>query len=662
LQSIKTKLVVYFSIIILLSSVAIGFISIRRASEAVTREAEHALQALALEAGRLTHSRIETQKQTLVMISLNENIQSMDWTIQRSILENQIRDTNFLDIGVVYPNGTTYLASGGTIQLGDRDYIKRAFNGEVTVSDLTINRATNELSLLYAAPIKNNGKIVGVLVGQRDGNALSNIIDGTGFGENGYAYMINNIGTVVAHPNRDRVINQFNPIEEVKNNINQKSVAELFEKILKEKEGISSYSFEGNDLYAGYAPIENSDWMLIITANEKEVLSAIPKMRTNIIVSVGIILVMSIFITYVVGNSIAKPITQVVRFSEKIANLDITENVSENLMGKKDEIGSLSKAFQLVVDSLRSIIKEINYSSEQVSSTSEELTAITQESAAAAEEVAKTAEEIARSASEQASNTEEGSTKAMILGEIIEKDHNYMKSLNIASNKVNEVVNDGLKEIENLYSITEESNRAAQEIYQVILKTSESSTKIGEASHVIASIAEQTNLLALNAAIEAARAGEAGRGFAVVADEIRKLAEESSASTMGIDEIVSNLQSNVKDAVTTMERVSAISEEQTNSVVNNKEKYLLIAEAMKEAENQVNKLNESEEEMAKMKEEILDTLQSLSAIAQENSASTQEVTASMEEQSASTEEIARASEGLATLAQELQETIRKFKV
>ncbi|NMB27986.1 MAG: methyl-accepting chemotaxis protein, partial [Tissierellia bacterium] len=111
-----------------------------------------------------------------------------------------------------------------------------------------------------------------------------------------------------------------------------------------------------------------------------------------------------------------------------------------------------------------------------------------------------------------------------------------------------------------------------------------------------------------------------------------------------------------------MERISDISKEQTNSVINNKDKYMLIAEAMKDMEEAVKRLNVSGEEMDRMKSEILDTLQNLSAIAQENSASTQQVTASMEEQTASIEEIAAGSESLADLAQGLQSIIERFKI
>ena len=145
---------------------------------------------------------------------------------------------------------------------------------------------------------------------------------------------------------------------------------------------------------------------------------------------------------------------------------------------------------------------------------------------------AKAVEGIAGGASEQARQTEDGATKADLLGHTIDQDIEYIGNLNNASLRVANVIDEGLVEIENLYNITEESNIAAKGIFDIIVKTNESSTKISQASNVISSIAEQTNLLALNAAIEAARAGEAGKGFAVVAEEIRKLAEQSASLSL----------------------------------------------------------------------------------------------------------------------------------
>ncbi len=662
MKSIKVKLIISFGLLIILISSSLGFLALQRSSDSITNEAEEGLQSLAYEGTKLTKSINDTEKKILEMIAGIEDIQSMDLELQQPVLQRQLPKTDFLGLGIVYPDGKTYYNDGTTAELGDRDYVKKAFAGEINISNLIISRVINEPVLMYAAPIEENGKVVGVLIGRKDGNALSTITNEMSYGENGYAYMISGDGTIIAHPDKEKVLSEFNPIEEVVNDNELKSTANLFTKILNEKNGVSSYTFQGDNLYAGYHSIEGTDWTMVITASEEEVLSAIPKLRNNIIMLTLIILVISIIITYLIGNSIAKPIIAITKHSEKIANLDITEDVPKELFKNKDETGDLSTALQNITNSLRDIISEIGQSSEQVSASSEELTATSEQSATAAEEVSKTVEEIARGASEQARNTEEGSFKAIRLGETIEKDQIYLKNLNQSSQKVSIIAEEGLKEIERLTNISNESRKATDEVQEGIIKTNDSANKIGQASTVIASIAEQTNLLALNAAIEAARAGDAGRGFAVVADEIRKLAEQSTTSTKTIDEVVNELQSNSKAAVEIMERVSLILKEQEDSVKISKDKYMDIDTAIKESENAVQKLNVSGEEMEKMKDEIMDTLQNLSAIAQENSASTEEASASMEEQTASMDEISSASEGLSHLAQDLQSIIKKFKV
>ncbi|WFD10730.1 methyl-accepting chemotaxis protein [Tepidibacter hydrothermalis] len=382
--------------------------------------------------------------------------------------------------------------------------------------------------------------------------------------------------------------------------------------------------------------------------------------KFTLIISLIIILLLSISIGIVLSNIIVKPIKRTTLVMQDIAegDGDLTKRLS---VKTKDEIGELSKWFNIFLDNIRDIVIMVENTSQQVAASSEELTATSQQSAATVEEVAQSINEIAMSAANQAQSTTEGSEKLMILGNLIEKDAKHIDVLTESSSKVNGLIEQGLDVIDRLAIKTKESSCATYNIYESIIKTNESSEKISEASNLITSIAEQTNLLALNAAIEAARAGEHGKGFAVVAEEIRKLAEQSTNSTKIIDDMVGNLQQNATKAVKSMEDVEKILKEQVENVNLTESKYKEIAEAMKKSRESVETINKSGKQMEQKKNEALYTVQTLSAVAEENAAGTEQASSSIQEQATSIEEITNASTSLLQLSQELQLLIERFK-
>lgn len=660
MKSIRMRLITYFSILIAVALVGMSGVALYQASEAIENEAVSGMDRLAAESALTTTTRIEKQMVALEMIARRADMETMDWSTQRTILNNQMKRTEFLSFAVVDLEGNARFNDGAEANVVDRAYFKSALEGTTNVSDVVISRLTGNPEIVYATPIFNGSNVVGVLIARRDGYVLSDITDSLGYGATGYAYMINENGMVVAHNDRDRVKNQLNPIEQAESDPSLKDVATLFKKILDEKAGVHQYTYNDKKLIAAFQPVKGSHWTLVITADDSEVLASIPKMRTSLyLLTLGVLLI-SIVVVYFVGTNMAKPIIGIKNQAETIAGLDLSKDVPDKFKNRKDEIGSLAISLQSLVDSLRTIIVEIKNSAELVASSSEELTASSQQSATITEDVAKAIDEIAHGASNQAKSTEAGTEQGLVLGKSIEKDQEELVKLNHASDKVSRLVGEGLVEIEKLNSISDESGRASETVHKGILLTHASSQRIEAASQVIAAIADQTNLLALNAAIEAARAGEQGRGFAVVAEEIRKLAEQSTASTKTIDEVVKELQSNSNESVKVIEKVLEITKTQNISVRQTRDKYLEIAEAMKSAEKAVEGLNVSSKEMDVIKGEILDALQNLAAIAEENSAATQEVSASMEEQMSSIEDLATASEGLSELAVKLQNITLKF--
>ena len=202
--------------------------------------------------------------------------------------------------------------------------------------------------------------------------------------------------------------------------------------------------------------------------------------------------------------------------------------------------------------------------------------------------------------------------------------------------------------------------RSSKMVYEVVQKTSDSSNRISDASQLITSIAKQTNILAINASIEAARAGEAGKGFAVVAKEIGQLAEQTAKSVQVILEVITDLQSNVQQAVVSIDDSQKIANQQLEIANASKDQFLQISSKASQMSSIVKALHEVSGSMDQSKNQIIDALHGLTAIAEENSAATQQASASIEEQSATLQEMAHASNGLADQAAALRKLVEKF--
>ncbi len=662
LKSIKGKLIVYFVLILLFTTTVLGAISYISASRSIVNEASKAVIDLVTAASAVVKGEIEVNLAELQGIARKSEIESMDWEMQKTALDHESEDNSFLALGVVYPDGTTLYNDGSVAQLGDRDYVKKAFEGEANVSNPILSRVTNDMVLMFAVPIEIDGEIPAVLIGRKPANALTGIVADMGYGENGYGYIIGKNGTMYGHEDMELVLNQQNAFEDIETEGVLKELGLAMQGLSMTAPEIVTYELSGDTRYIGMAPIGNTEWLVAVGGYESEILKGVNIMRMQIFATSALIIAVGSILAFILGKSIATPIVLAANHSKEIANLDLRTDVPPKYLKFKDETGILAQSIQSITENLRNIVGQVSEASHKVASASQELTATTQETSAVSEEIARSIDEIATSSDEQARETHLGEENTKLLGEMLEHNQERVKDLSIFAEDVANLKDEGNVLMAELSTKTTESVNSIKNVFQEIKTTASNALKINEASKLIQNISEQTNLLALNAAIEAARAGEAGRGFSVVAEEIRKLAEESKRSTMEIEKIVRELQNSTKGAEITMQDVMNISSIQKESLVEAEKKFVGIADAVDNIKNMIKDLSEASYQIEKKKEGIVDIMQELSAIAEQNAAAAQEVSAGSEEQSASINEVAHASESLSNLAQSMIELVEKFNI
>lgn len=662
MKSIKTKLIMAFSALILVVTLVMGIVFINSGYHSLKNEAEKSLQTMASDGAKLTESRIENLMSTLDILSKKQELVDMGLEVDLEELKEELKKTSFIDLAYVLPNGYAYYTGDNVSLVSDRSYVKQALKGKAGMSDVIFSRITRKPEIELCVPILKDKKPVAALLARIKADTLEEIIQDRGFGINGYAFMVNGEGRYIAHPDSEKVIKLINPIKEAEKNNTYRSVSNALKTMMKNKQGVIGYHQDKVNYLTGYATIEGTDWVFAITADKEEVYALIPKMIQTMVIVMVIVLIGSSLLVFLLDVKITAPLIGITKLSKLIADLDFRENISDQYLKQKDEIGILSSTFQTLTIKLREMITQISEAAIHVTASAQELSATSLQSARVTQELSYTVENISNGAMEQANNTEIGEQNAVLLGNRIEINHKHVINLNETTEMVNRLVKSGLQDVERLSQATKNNKLATDEICEVISHTQISSEKIREASKMISEISRQTTLLALNATIEAARAGEAGRGFAIVAEEIQRMAEQSNSSTMFIDDIINTLLKDVQNSSKSMERMVVTSGHQQKSVIETIEKYQRIANAMTISEQAVIKLNESEKEMIRAKNEIVDMLQSLAAIAEQNAAGTQQASTFVEEQTSSAQSLADTSARLSALATDLLSIIDKVKV
>jgi methyl-accepting chemotaxis protein len=416
---------------------------------------------------------------------------------------------------------------------------------------------------------------------------------------------------------------------------------------------------KNKDVLVTFNYIEKKDWYLLDIAPNSYLYSETTIVGITALIIGLLMSAMVVFISFVVALGISNPLNKVMQAMKQAENGDLSVTVN---IHNQDELGQLGRSFNLMIVKIHELIVNTKNTVAEVVNHSKVLEDSSTHSAQTAEVVAAAIEEISRGTMEQTQEAEKTAQKMSELAKQIEVVVSKSNEIEQITELARGMSLQSKEAIQQLMQKSNETDNITNTVIKDIHELNSSAEEIGNLTEIITNIAEQTNLLGLNASIEAARAGEMGQGFAVVAEEVNKLAAQSQIAAKTINSILKRIQSKTTISTQTASQAHQIVEEQQGVVQNAQQSFDEVINAMDNVVQRMSYVNENIKKINAVKEDTLSSILNISAISEEAAASFQEVNASSEEQTAIAEQVSSLARDLLKMSDKLANNIAKFKV
>ena len=654
LQQKFSLLAVLSSALLIVVSAIAYYISEESLSETIEQENKEIIKSQAIELDKWLIGRAITAQHLADLLGSTGDFNKMK-NLELYTLADSDKEVMEVTVGLEDKFFYGYHAGDFTGKLdptGRGWYTKTKAADKLIISDSYVDGFTNKLIISATAPIKSNGKFMGATCIDISLDALDKQIESMKYRGQGNGIIIEPNGTILATSG-----------EPVKTIQDIPEMAKHLDEMLANGNGVITLPPDRQNPKKSvfvYNTLRTSGWIVGIAVDEDFVYGPLTNLRNTYFILVAIGAIVMFVVSLKMSSAITDAIEKLHAHAVQLSNGNL--RMDDIIIDSKDEIGALATAFNEMSASLRSLITKMSNTAHQVAAASEQLTASAQQSADTSVHVAEKVGEVNANVNTQLGDIDSAKESVDNVFRDIENMSEKTNVVTKASNETAESAQRGSKLMETAVNKMTNIEKSVMASADVVKKLGESSQQIGQIVEAISGIAEQTNLLALNAAIEAARAGEHGRGFAVVSEEVRKLASESATSAEQIRDRINHIQNDTNLAVEAMQAGTKDVQEGTEAIREVGEQFKQIMKRVDGIQQQMAGIGTSMKTVSDGANKIVEAVESINEVSRQTAEHTNSISNDTETQSASNEEIAAASQSLSKLAEEMQEEISRFKI
>ncbi len=660
--SIRKQLIIkYVSIILIFAAVSLGG-GIKLAEKALIRNSGLLLSNFALEVGNNISKIIDLEIKNIEMVAEAPILRDSQMPQEEKLnyLRDVVEKQGYKKAALIDLQGNCVTINGEIVDVSDREYFKAGLNGESFLTAPFVSKADGGLQISITVPIKQDEKVTQILFFSKDAEEFSNITNSIGFGNTGTAYVVDKDGTNIINRDIQKVIDKVNRIEDAKTDPKYTELAAITEKMIAGENGTGQYLFNGAQKFLGYAPIKTTGWAVGITTELEDMLSGLSEFKTGMMASMGLMILGMIGLSYVVATRLSRRLTVVQEEVNQMASGDFT--INEKTHSVIDEIANIDLALQETKASVGKMIADLQNSYDETMGQYDTLSQATNHIGSGIGNINVSIESSTQSCEEQANELSNISNILSELDDNLNENSDKMLQINSKSLEVSKQAEISCNDMNSLSESINSLNKSFESFAGEIDEMKLSMKTIDEMTVLINSIAEQTNLLALNAAIEAARAGEAGKGFSVVADEIRKLAEQSRNSSEKINTVINELLNKTESMVSTSMTLKDELEAGSENIHTTIDSFTNIVTAVEEISPMIDEASKNLNAILVQKNTIVTQVATASASSEELTAASQEILAATINLMNSSKEILEIKDKVHGFMERDKERVNKFKI